>query len=215
MRKHLVRMALLPALAAPLHAQEQLQHRIEIGVLLGTTQINERSRYPGESSSQPYVGVRTDARFMRLGPGVLGAALFWDRYHFDDIGYSGYCDPGPCTVLVGSNAPGEFRTGRINNAARLGGGLTWQLPLGAGISGDVGVSAGRFARTLGGGSGLSELADKASSRSFLGAEAGITRYWRGLALGAGYEYNHSWRVRGSKPTAHRLRMRLAYALPYN
>lgn len=215
MTTFLVRMALVPIAVGSLHAQDQPQRRLEVGVLLGTTQINARSRYPGESSGQPFIGVRTDARFMQLGPGVLGASLFWDRYRFDDIGYSGYCDPGPCTTLLASPPEETFKTGRINTAARLGGGLTWQLPVSAGLSANIGASAGRFARELGLGSGLSELADKATSRSFLGAEAGLTQYWRSLALGAGYEYNHAWRVRGSKPTAHRLLVRVGYTLPYN
>jgi hypothetical protein len=157
------------------------------------------------------VGVRVDARPWHLKYNALGVSLFWDTYRYREVVSVPMCDPGPCSSDY--RVPGDDHGGR-EFGSRLGAGVSLQIPFAETVFGDIGALAGRFTRSGAISSGFKALADEATSSAFLGLEAGLTKYWGSIGAGGSYEYSHGWRVRGVKPTAHRIRVRLAYVLPY-
>jgi hypothetical protein len=208
---------MVAAAGIPVTARAQEGRRVEVGGTIGAWTAHTAGRQPGESSRELALGVRADARLLQAPFGLLGVAAFWDQYAYDRVEYlcDGPCCVGPCLAIY---PPPEFTPitvpGVHDVAARLGGGLTLQLPAALGLHPDGGFFVGRFARAQSVGKSFDALLDKSTSSAFLAGQAGVTHYVGSLALGASYEWTRAWKVHGAaKPSSQRILARVAWALP--
>lgn len=205
------------SVAVPTHAQ--LGRQLELSVLGGTAHTDRTARLSAEEWSEPYSGVRVDARVARLWGGRVGAAVQLDRYRARLDGMT----TAPCMLPTGMYcaASSALLSSALvpiairSHDERLLLGASWQRPITSWLSVDMlglfGVQRLESVTTIGG----APFGDQYPSvqKGVFGAQAGVSAQWRGLIGGAAFEYAGGGQWNGVRRRQNRVALRAGYAIP--
>lgn len=219
MRLSLVSAVAVAVVSIGIPARAQHGRQLELSVLGGTAHTDRSARLSAEEASEPYSGVRVDARVAQLWGGRVGVALQLDRYRARLDGMTTapcmspagtYCET--VSVLLSSAlVPVAIRS--FDERALVG--ATWQRPLASWLTADLlGLFGVRRVESV------TKLSGVPFGESFpsvkkgvFAAQAGVSAQWRGVVGGAAFEYGGGGQWNGVRRRQNRLALRAGYAIP--
>lgn len=193
---------------APMPSAAQSGERFELSGLVGTAHTVRTARLGSERATEPFGGLRFDARLWSLGGGRAGLAVGYDYYRFSDSGLA----PGDlCMATCAlSQSSGSIPWSQHGSDKRLLLGLTWQRALGYGLrlqgGANVGLRQAKSGNTFGGNAYESE----APKRSVYGGEVGLSSRLSNIVVGLNLQHDVS-RLSSAPRRQDRVSLRLGYA----